>query len=174
MAVSCCCALQHILKCKMETKVFVKRWTFVCVFDIKLTLLTNCLGASDNRYPAWLWAIFCLVLFFTRHQLPVIEAANGDPTPIHKILIIYLTMAGLSRICPSGPIVFVFLLYECSRCVLYKRNRKMAISKRLRIDLFYCSTCRHTSLHSFGYRRYLHIYGLNKDPNKFTKAISTN
>lgn len=28
MAVSRCCALQHVLKCKMETKVFVYKWAF--------------------------------------------------------------------------------------------------------------------------------------------------
>lgn len=36
MAVSCICALQHMLKCKMETKVFVNKWTFIVFVRVPL------------------------------------------------------------------------------------------------------------------------------------------
>lgn len=55
MAVSCCCALQHSAKCKMETKVLVNTsWFLLNVFPTEVTLVRNCSGASDNGYPAQL------------------------------------------------------------------------------------------------------------------------
>lgn len=79
MAVSYCAA-QHILKCKMETKIFVICYFFSFFLSALTTVDTfaNCPGASINRDRAWLLAIW--------------GAANSDPKSGDSLDVNYLDL----------------------------------------------------------------------------------
>lgn len=72
------CSTFSSAKWKQRYLLIKKNYLFFTVFCTELTLLTNCLGASDSRYAFWLWAKILLPLWgsgscvrFKLEELPI-------------------------------------------------------------------------------------------------------